>query len=50
MPVFFVPFLLILVMKFVLQDGKVGKIMFMERLRSVVGDEMLRSTIHEIRG
>ncbi|XP_027149050.1 probable inactive poly [ADP-ribose] polymerase SRO3 isoform X1 [Coffea eugenioides] len=33
-----------------LKDGKVGKDMFMEQLRSVVGDEMLRSAINEIRG
>ncbi|KAL3514330.1 hypothetical protein ACH5RR_027047 [Cinchona calisaya] len=32
------------------KDGKLGKDMFMGQLRSVVGDEMLRSTIHEIRG
>lgn len=33
-----------------LKDGKVGKDVFMEQLKSVVGDEMLRSAINEIRG
>ncbi|CAI9116046.1 OLC1v1017094C1 [Oldenlandia corymbosa var. corymbosa] len=32
------------------KDGKLGKDMFMQQLRSVVGDEKLREVIHEIRG
>ncbi|XP_009618750.1 inactive poly [ADP-ribose] polymerase RCD1 [Nicotiana tabacum] len=32
------------------REGKLGKEVFMRQLRSVVGDEMLRSTILEIRG
>lgn len=33
-----------------LQEGKLGKEVFMRQLRSVAGDELLRSTILEIRG
>ncbi|CAK9157930.1 unnamed protein product [Ilex paraguariensis] len=32
------------------KDKKLGKEIFMKQLRSVVGDDMLRMTIHEIRG
>ncbi|KAI3460106.1 hypothetical protein Pfo_016769 [Paulownia fortunei] len=32
------------------KEGKLGKDTFMKQLRSVVGDEVLRSTIQEIRG
>ncbi|XP_073123345.1 inactive poly [ADP-ribose] polymerase RCD1-like [Henckelia pumila] len=31
-------------------EGKLGKIVFMRQLRSVIGDDLLRSTIQEIRG
>ena len=33
-----------------LQKGKLGKHAFMKKLRLIVGDDVLRSTIHDIRG
>lgn len=32
------------------QEGKVAKDIFMRQLRSIVGDEMMRSAIRETRG
>lgn len=44
------PFFIILILEILLQDGEVGKEIFLKQLRSVVGDAMLRSIIHGMHG